>query len=61
MLRYDVGSTYQKPFHQIFGLLIKPVGERVVKLFDFLPISETAENKATRDHLIDDASQGPEI
>ena len=54
-------ETYQKLPNQILRLLVKALRERILKLLDLLPIREPAKDETTRDHLIYDATQSPEI
>ena len=54
-------QTHEKFLHKVLSLLVEPLGEGIFELLDFLPISKPSENETTRDHLIDDASQSPEI
>ncbi len=53
--------TYEKLPYEILCLFVKTLWERIFELLDFLPISKATENETACDHLIDDASQSPEI
>lgn len=55
-------STHEELPHEVLGLFVEPVRERVVELLDLLPgkiLGETLEREPTRDHLVQDAAQRP--
>jgi len=57
-------KTYEQFLYQILRMLIKPFGESVLEFLDLLPcqvLREPLKCKAARDHLVDNATQGPEV
>ena len=55
------GCAHQEFLHQVLSLLVKPLRKRILKLLNLLPVCKPSEDKTTRDHLIDDATQSPKI